>query len=66
MSLNSFLFVENKSIPNTTNCVEGGINSPLTELLWRHRGIRKEQKRDLVLSYLSARRKPKLPTQNAT
>jgi hypothetical protein len=61
-----FLYTENIKIPSTTNCVEGGINSPLTELLWRHRGITKEQRRELVLSYLSARRKPKLPTRNVT
>lgn len=54
---NIFLYTENINISNTTNCVEGGINSPLTELLWRHRGITKDQKRELVLSYLSARRK---------
>lgn len=61
-----FLFTENKNIPSTTNCVEGGINSPLTELLWRHRGITKNQKRELILSYLSARRKQKSPTRNVT
>jgi len=51
-----FLYTENINIPNTTNYVEGGINSPLSELLRRHRGIKKEEKRLLVLSYLSNRR----------
>jgi hypothetical protein len=52
-----FLYTENINIPNTTNHVEGGVNSPLSELLRRHRGIKKEEKRLLVLSYLSNRRK---------
>jgi hypothetical protein len=52
-----FLHIENINIPNTTNHVEGGINSPLSELLRRHRGIKKEEKRLLVISYLSNRRK---------
>jgi hypothetical protein len=34
-------------------------NFPLTELLLRHRCITKDQKRELVLSYLSAHRKSK-------
>lgn len=61
-----FLYTKNDKIPNTTNCVEGGVNSPLTELLWRHRGITNEEKRLLVLSYLSRRRKTKLTTRNVT
>lgn len=52
-----FLHVENINIPNTTNYVEGGINSPLSELLRRHRGIKKDEKRLLVTSYLSNRGK---------
>lgn len=54
---NIFLYIENDKIPKTTNYVEGGINSPLSELLRRHRGIKKEEKRLLVISYLSNRRK---------
>lgn len=54
---NMFLHIQNINMPNTTNYVEGGINSPLSELLRRHRGIKKEEKRLLVISYLSSRRK---------
>lgn len=63
---NLFLFTLNPRIPNTTNAVEGGINSPLAELLHRHRGITDKQKETLVTRFLCARRKRKLPTRNAT
>ena len=61
---NLFWFVSDKHIPNTTNAVEGGINSPLAELLHRHRGITEAQKKSLVRRFLYARRKKKLPTRN--
>ena len=63
---NLFWFTVDSHIPNTTNAVEGGINAPLAELLHRHRGITEEQKKALVRRFLYARRKKKLPTQNAT
>lgn len=63
---NLFWFTIDRSIPNTTNAVEGGINAPLAELLHRHRGITEEQKKALVRRFLYARRRKKLPTQNAT
>lgn len=61
-----FRYTKDARIPNTTNSVEGGINSPLKELLHRHRGISKEQKMALVSQYLYNRRTKKLPTRNAT
>jgi transposase-like protein len=61
-----FRYTNDARIPNTTNNVEGGINSPLKELLSRHRGITKKQKMLLVSQYLYNRRREKLPTRNAT
>lgn len=64
--LNLFWFTVDSRIPNTTNAVEGGINAVLAELLHRHRGITEQQKKALVRRFLYARRRRKLPTQNAT
>jgi hypothetical protein len=61
-----FCYTKDARIPNTTNNVEGGINSPLKELLGRHRGITRKQKMLLVSQYLYNRRRGKLPTRNAT
>lgn len=61
-----FRYTADDRIPSTTNDVEGGINSPLKELLHRHRGITKEEKMVLVSQYLNSRRTKKLPTRNAT
>lgn len=61
---NLFWYVSDPLIPRTTNAVEGGINSPLAELLLRHRGITEEQKKALVRHFLYARRRRKLPTRN--
>lgn len=61
-----FRYTKDIRIPSTTNDVEGGINSPLKELLHRHRGITKEEKMVLVSQYLYNRRTRKLPTRNAT
>ena len=61
-----FRYTKDARIPSTTNDVEGGINSPLKELLHRHRGITKEEKMVLVSQYLNNRRAKKLPTRNAT
>lgn len=61
---NLFWFASDAKIPNTTNAVEGGINSPLAELLHRHRGITEKQKKALVRRFLYVRRRSKLPTRN--
>lgn len=61
-----FWFLEDRLIPNTTNAVEGGINSPVSELLRRHRGITEKQKELLVSDFLRARRERDSSTRNAT
>jgi len=61
---NMFLYSRDARIPNTTNCVEGGINSRIAELLHRHRGINEKQKIALVRSFLYLKRKTS--TRNAT
>lgn len=61
-----FRYTKDARIPSTTNDVEGGINSPLKDLLHRHRGITKEEKMVLVSQYLYNRRMKKSPTRNAT
>ena len=61
-----FRYTTDARIPSTTNHVEGGMNSPIKELLGRHRGITIDQKKLLVSQYLYNRRARKLPTRNAT
>ncbi len=52
-----FYYVDDETIPRTTNNIEGGTNSSLDERLRRHRGIQKRFKRLLVSLYLLKRRK---------
>lgn len=47
-----FTYIGHPEIPRTTNHVEGGINSRLSELLYRHRGISLEKKEVLVATFL--------------
>jgi hypothetical protein len=49
-----FLYIENK-IPNNSNCLEGGINSPLKNLLRCHRGISLEHQKRMLEWYLLTR-----------
>jgi hypothetical protein len=49
-----FLHLENK-IPNNSNCLEGGINSPLKNLLRCHRGISLEHQKRMFEWYLLTR-----------
>ena len=60
-----FTYIGHHEIPRTTNHVEGGINSRLSELLHRHRGISLEKKEVLVATFLSMKQ-PKKPTRNFT
>lgn len=60
-----FAYVGHPEIPRTTNHVEGGINSRLSELLYRHRGISGEKKEALVAMFLSQKQGEK-PTRNFT
>lgn len=48
-----FTYIGHHEIPRTTNHVEGGINSRLSELLHRHRGLPSEKKEVLVATFLS-------------
>jgi len=50
---NLFCYLDNKNIPNTTNHVEGGINSQLKLLLRLHRGLPIEKRKYLVSNFLS-------------
>lgn len=58
-----FWYVANPNIPNTTNVVEGGLNSQLSELLRRHRGITRKQKEALATCFLYSQRKAILSTR---
>jgi len=58
-----FWYITNPNIPNTTNSVEGGINSQLSELLRRHRGITRKQKEALATCFLYSKRKAILSTR---
>lgn len=58
-----FTYVGHPEIPRTTNHVEGGINSRLSELLYRHRGISLKKKEQLVATFLSQKQGQK-PTRN--
>jgi hypothetical protein len=59
-----FRYVDDPSIPRTSNHVEGGLNSRIKELLRSHRGISKHQRLALVSWYLHFRQKK--PTRNVT
>lgn len=52
-----FLFLENPLIPKTSNQVEGGINSPIKDLIRKHRGITNTKKIVLVANYLKKRQR---------
>lgn len=60
-----FTYVGHPEIPRSTNHVEGGINSRLSELLHRHRGISQAKKEVLVGTFLSQKQGQK-PTRNLT
>lgn len=60
-----FRYVENPSVPRTSNHVEGGLNSRIKELLRSHRGISKNQRLALVCWYMHFRKlKRGKPTRN--
>lgn len=58
-----FTFIGHHEIPRTSNHVEGGINSRIKELLYRHRGLSLIQKQALVSWFLSLKQ-PQKPTRN--
>ena len=50
---NLFTFLDHPGAPNTTNLVEGGINSAIAEALRLHRGLRLHEKKMLAAVILS-------------
>jgi hypothetical protein len=54
-SLFRYLSNTTLNIPNTTNYVEGGINSPIKNLIRNHRGLNQKRKELLVDLYLNNR-----------
>ena len=50
-----FRYLQHPEIPNTTNFVEGGINSPMQEKLRFHRGISLAKRRILIVHFLSSK-----------
>lgn len=50
---NLFCYLNNRNIPNTTNHIEGGINSQISLLLRLHRGLPIEKRKYLVTYFLS-------------
>ena len=58
-----FTYIGHPEIPRTTNHVEGGINSRLAELIYRHRGLPLKKKEVLVATFLSGKQIEK-PTRN--
>jgi hypothetical protein len=51
-----FTYQENpKEFKNTTNDLDGGLFSPLKQLLNNHRGIAKERRNRLIIRYLNLR-----------
>lgn len=50
---NLFTFLEHPETPNTTNLVEGWVNTALAEALRRHRGLKEYEKHALVSTVLS-------------
>ncbi len=60
-----FTFIDHPHVPQTTNHVEGGVNSRLKELVHRHRGLPQDRKQVLVAEHLARKNKGK-PPRNVT
>lgn len=58
-----FSFLDDPLIPKTSNYVEGGINSPIKDLIRKHRGLTGRKKMVLTAQYL-LKRQVKIPTLN--
>jgi len=50
-----FRYLQFPEIPNTTNFVEGGINSPMQEKLRLHRGLKLPKRRVLIAHFLKSK-----------
>ncbi len=55
---NLFTYLDHLSCPNTTNLVEGWVNTAIAEGLRRHRGLHLSQKKTLVSIILSNLKRP--------
>ncbi|MBI5221160.1 MAG: hypothetical protein HY978_05025 [Candidatus Liptonbacteria bacterium] len=53
-----FTYLDYPSCPNTTNLVEGWVNTAIAEGLGRHRGLKLSQKKTLVSIILSNLKRP--------
>ena len=60
-----FVYIGHAEIPRTTNHVEGGINSHLSEIIHRHRGI-SEAKKEILIGHILAEKQRQKPTRNLT
>jgi hypothetical protein len=60
-----FTYLQYPKLPNTTNDVEGGINSQIQRLICQHRGARLETQRQIIAAFLRSRQRQK-PTRNCT
>lgn len=59
---NLFRYIKNYEVPGTSNQLEGGINSPLEDLIRKHRGM--GVRRRLVLASIYLQKRTKKPTRN--
>ncbi|MCA1807685.1 MAG: transposase [Actinobacteria bacterium] len=59
----AFLIHPGLDLPRTTNRLEGGINSPMQELLHRHRGLKQQHQLRLADWYLDSRSETPYLTQ---
>lgn len=60
-----FTYIGHVEIPRTTNHVEGGINSHLSELIHRHRGF-SEEKKEILVGHILVKKQRQKPTRNLT
>lgn len=59
---NLFRFIKNCEVPGTSNQLEGGINSPLKDLIRKHRGM--NTRRKLILASFYLQKRTKKPTRD--
>lgn len=59
---NLFRYIKNRKVPSTSNQLEGGINSPLKDLIRKHRGM--GVRRKLILASIYLQKRTKKPTRD--
>lgn len=57
-----FRYVSDRSVPNTSNQVEGGLNGPIKDLVRKHRGL--SVRRRLILASFYLQKRAKKSTRN--